>query len=476
VIRRTCLHSGFALVAALWVMTFMALVVVAYVSTQQVELRVAASAADRHQARHLARSGLDHASVVLASDETPHDTLADPWRSDAASFEQAAVGEGYYTLIAPSDDDPYARRFGMTDETGKVNINTAPKEILEKVPGMSGELAEAVIDWRDEDDQTTGEGGAEDDYYLRFDPPYRAKNGPFDSVEELLMVKGFTAALLVGEDANRNGVLDPNEADGDDSIPSDNRDETLDRGLLDLLTVWSYERNVGPDGKARVNVNEATPSQLQDRLGELLPPAKIAWIAEYRKAQVLGNPVFPDEKYATPSNMVALVPVPGVQGEPVTFEDYREIADLVTVSSEARIEGRINVNTAPLPVLKALPQLTEEEIQAIDEKRRQEEADLSSVTWIRDALQGSDVEKTAKFQALEPFVCVRSFQFSVQAVGVVPGRGAYARSLAVIDRASLPPRFLAWKDLSGLGPPFKPPTREEWEQIAGQSGAVTERK
>jgi type II secretory pathway component PulK len=466
-------RPGFALVGALWVMTFMALIVVAYVAAQQVELKVAFSNADRLQARHLARSGIDHAVAVLMADETVHDTLADAWRDDAASFEQAAVGDGYYSLFAPSDDDPAARRFGMTDENGKVNLNTAPKEILEKVPGMTAALAEAVIDWRDTDEQTTGDGGAESDYYARQDPPYAAKNGPFDSVEELLMVKGFTAALLLGEDANRNGILDPSEADGDDTVPSDNRDEVLDRGLFDYLTVWSYEPNTAPDGKPRVNVNEASPSDLQNRLGEVLSPPKIAWIAEYRKASLLGNPIFPDGKYPTPAAMIPIIPVPGVQGDPVTLDDYRKIVNLVTVTPGERIEGRINVNTAPLPVLKALPQISAEEVDAIDAERKREDADLANPTWVVDVLKGSDVEALVKYQALEPFLTVRSLQFQVQSVGVVPGRGATARLLAVIDRAALPPRFLDWKDLSGLGAPFRPPTREEWEQIAGDAGGVT---
>jgi hypothetical protein len=43
-----------------------------------------------------------------------------------------------------------------------------------------------------------------------------------------------------------------------------------------------------------------------------------------------------------------------------------------------------------------------------------------------------------------------------------------ARLVAVLDRSSSPIRVLYWKDVSGLGAAFKPPTREEWEAEAGE--------
>lgn len=53
------------------------------------------------------------------------------------------------------------------------------------------QLTDAVIDWIDGDNNTQGVGGAETDYYLSNETPYRSANQPFVSVEELLLVKGF---------------------------------------------------------------------------------------------------------------------------------------------------------------------------------------------------------------------------------------------------------------------------------------------
>ena len=70
---------------------------------------------------------------------------------------------------------------------------------------------------------------------MTLDQPYRCKNGPLDSIEELLLVKGVTMGLLFGNDRNRNGVLDPDEDDGSG---------VLDRGWAAYLTIHSREQNV----------------------------------------------------------------------------------------------------------------------------------------------------------------------------------------------------------------------------------------
>ena len=54
----------------------------------------------------------------------------------------------------------------------------------------------AVIDWIDADSDLTGNGGAEDAYYLGLARPYRAANQPMVQVEELYRIRGFDAATI----------------------------------------------------------------------------------------------------------------------------------------------------------------------------------------------------------------------------------------------------------------------------------------
>jgi len=59
--------------------------------------------------------------------------------------------------------------FELVDEASKLNLNTATVEMLQLLPGMTPELAAAIVDWRDSDSDVTT-GGAEDEVYLRLNP------------------------------------------------------------------------------------------------------------------------------------------------------------------------------------------------------------------------------------------------------------------------------------------------------------------
>jgi len=57
--------------------------------------------------------------------------------------------------------------------------------------GINPGLVEAVIDWLDDDVNTTIPDGAEDGYYMNLENPYRSANQALQSVSELRLVKGF---------------------------------------------------------------------------------------------------------------------------------------------------------------------------------------------------------------------------------------------------------------------------------------------
>lgn len=93
----------------------------------------------------------------------------------------------------------------LLDESGKFNLNNLVKpdgtqvdesarrwfeKLLQRV-GLPAELSQAVIDWQDVDDETTGAMGAESNYYQGLDPAYLTPNTKFHSVEELKLVRGF---------------------------------------------------------------------------------------------------------------------------------------------------------------------------------------------------------------------------------------------------------------------------------------------
>src|ERR1019366_5449125 len=121
---------------------------------------------------------------------------------------------------------------------------------LQYLPNMTVDFADAILDWR-------GTNGVTSLDYMS--TGYAAKNSPFETVDELRLVYGATPALLLGEDLNRNGVLDANEKDL-------NSNGQLDPGLLEYTTVYTREPNFHSDGTSLTNVNAVTTMTSQTRI------------------------------------------------------------------------------------------------------------------------------------------------------------------------------------------------------------------
>ena len=149
------------------------------------------------------------------------------------------------------------------------------------IPGMTAELADAILDFIDSD-ETARENGCESEYYESLTPPYPAKNSPLESLDELLLVRGVTLGLLYGEDANRNGLLDPNENDGDVSYPPDNQDGALQMGWSAYLTVFGREKNLLSDSTPRININGNDLATLYDTLEESFDSTVAQFVIAYR--------------------------------------------------------------------------------------------------------------------------------------------------------------------------------------------------
>jgi len=99
------------------------------------------------------------------------------------------------------------------------------------------------------------------------------KGTNYDTVDELRMVYGVTPEGYYGEDANMNGIVDPNENDGDTTPPVDNRDGKMDFGLTEFFTVYTSDPNLDTNGNARASVNNITNlyAALTNKLSMVLP-------------------------------------------------------------------------------------------------------------------------------------------------------------------------------------------------------------
>lgn len=169
------------------------------------------------------------------------------------------------------------------------------RNMLMALPGMTLELADSILDWLDEDDEPR-EYGAEADYYATLQPPYRPANGPIESIEQLLLVKGMTPAILYGYDENRNGFLDPAEQQkmslgiqpgmpqGQVNVAATdpNYIPPAALGLVAYLTLHSQEKNVASDGTPRININSPDLVTLYEDLKTVLNETQASFIIAFR--------------------------------------------------------------------------------------------------------------------------------------------------------------------------------------------------
>ena len=442
-------QSGVALIVVLWIMAILTLLMYAFLAEMRVEYALSGGFGERKKAEQLAWSGIDQAIATVENDPKPWQDLNDLWSHDEERFFEYPLGEGAFTLLHPTYAEDGRMLWGLEDEASKININTAPREVLLKLPRMTEEVADSIIDWRDADSEPSP-SGAEDSYYQSRQPSYQCKNQPFDTVEELHYVRGVTKEVLYGEDTNLNGRLDPNENDGDDTYPPDDRDGRLDPGIYAFVTVVTSDRNTDIEGQPRVNVNSASQQELQDaglEGGEIQTIVAFRSVAGYPTvAHLLGNPELGIPPTLTP-------------------ERFKGVAGSLAVVDEETLPGLVNINTAPRPVLEALPGVTREIARRIEEHRTQPEADLSNIGWLTDVMEPAELQQVANM------VTTRSYQFRIHVVGrigtpyeatgrlaPVPERaGAFSRMVAIFDRLAQPqPRIVYWKDLTKLGRAYVP--------------------
>jgi type II secretory pathway component PulK len=253
------------------------------------------------QARQLADSGIEYMKVLLSRDpqqvQDAGGLYANPslFQGVVVNDDPMAAFRGRFTFFAPdlTADGYYGGiRYGLENESARLNLNTVlladsmqegnAKKILMGLPGMTDALADAILDWIDPDDDQR-ESGAERDYYSSLEPPYAPRNGPLGSIEELLLVKGVTPALLFGADLNRNGVIDGNEQNLANIDNVDNSNGVLNRGWAAYLTVDSAEANVRPDGKPKIDLNMDKLDELHKQLLEVLDKDQADFIIAFRQ-------------------------------------------------------------------------------------------------------------------------------------------------------------------------------------------------
>jgi len=512
-LNKSSRREGYVIFAVLIVIVVLSLAGYRYTEAMASEYQVAIRTTEAAEARSYAVSGIHYAAGMLSDPNTLYGTLNGNPYDNPTYFSSVVVGDtnasrggGRFSLLNLADaggagESRYPLRYGVSDESAKLNINALilldpTGEVLSKglllLPNMTEEIADAIVDWVDTDD-TQRPTGAESGVYQGLQQPYLCKNGPLNSVEELLLVRGVTPQLLFGTDRNRNGVLDPSE----------DSEADFSRGWSEYLTCYGRELNIDSGGLPRINLNMADLATLSNELTPLIgqelsdyivyqrasnkartaapltssqieaPPAAIRGIVQKLvDAQAQGTrrlssvltifntqmalqplpspPSPPGRPPSTPITPVLVCPL----NDPDTLDQvFPLLLDHCTTSANYELTPRVNVNTAPAEVLACLPGLTSDDVTAIVNARSgltPSDPETLSGAWLVTAANLSPT----KFRGIERYISGKSSTFRVHSVGYFGQGGPVSRVEAVIDTAQGLPRILYFRELSELGRGF----------------------
>jgi hypothetical protein len=521
-------RRGFVLLVVTVVIILLSLAAYGYMGLMETEHRAASMFGRDVEARLAAESGVEFAASQIALKELDPslDVFHNPsiFSHHPMNETDNPRGQVRFSIVVPhvTGTSGGVPRAGMMTENSKFNINrlmefeddtddvTDPYTAISYVPNMTEDICNAILDWIDSDEEARI-GGAESVTYEGLAVPYSARNAPLESIDELLQIQGVTPYLFYGEDSNRNGLLDPNEDDGADSLPNDNADGVLGLGFRDYFTVSSRERNTMPGGDKKININNGIVAEMFDLLEEEFDTETATFVTAYRmtgdenadslaqgkltieQQQLvdwiaknisngelgevtrggidLSNP--PTAQFRSLYDLIDAKVTVDLNGAPTTLTSpwtsdpgtllstLPMLEEKLTVLNDEFIDGRINVNQAPREILLAMPDMTETIADAVIMSRPPIEAGGMSESMMANRvspvwLLAEGVVDLATFKRLGPWLTTGGDVYSFQAVGYFDQGGPTTRLEAMIDATKTPPRIVFQRDLTGLGRGFDP--------------------
>jgi len=419
-------ENASVLIIVLWISIGLVSIALYFANSMTYELR----ASDNRSSGLVAEQAIEGAARYVAAVLTTYATNGVVPTNGQFACEAVPVGDARFWIIGrdPSLNARTEPYFSLIDEGSKLNLNRAGTNTLSYLPNMTTDFALAITDWR-------GTNASLSLNYAEYG--YEAKHAPFETLDELRLVDGAAIDLLIGDDVNRNGVLDANEKSGSSLFSEAG-------GLFDYVTVYSREPNFHSDGSVLTNVNT------QNDIGALLRTAvgttRGQTIVQTLRTAGGGQwPTFASLlQFYNESQMT----------EPELAKIYNDITARDT--NTLFITGRVNLNTASEPVMTALfmgvgidQNTAAGAADTLITYRGQHPENLASIAWIVTALGKN--HQVIQALASRDLVTTRSYQFLADIAAVGPfGRG-YRRVKFVFDTSEATPKIIYRQELSRLG-------------------------
>ncbi|NIO09981.1 MAG: hypothetical protein GTO40_19050, partial [Deltaproteobacteria bacterium] len=190
--------AGMALISVLWILVLLTAIVAEFAYSMRTEVNIARNFKEAAQAHYIAYSGVIRSVLEMIRNTAPTKnqgnadevTEGSVWRVNAPIPPQA-FGAGEFHVH-------------IDNAAGLIDLNTASEKMLRLMVNTldisdneKAVIVDSILDWRDRDDFHRL-NGAENRYYQSLPNPYVCKNGAFDSVEELLLVRGMRPELFYG--------------------------------------------------------------------------------------------------------------------------------------------------------------------------------------------------------------------------------------------------------------------------------------
>ena len=468
--RRSSNERGLSLVATLWILTILSVLATQLLHSIYLERRVQANFADRTKYHFAAKAGFEHTIAMLRGDRTPFDSLGEDW---AATIEDGIEDN-------MSDGALLTYRVDISDESSKVNINTAELDTIQRLLDLLGyenvqsptqSLADSIVASR-----------------------------PFRTVRDIAKAPGMTTTLLYGRLQPTVGGLTMDETETQ-NIP----------GLIEFTTVYSVDTNTDAGGQNRLNIRNAESQQLIQLRGNNNQPVfsqgeadsliqqrdSIENIGDVLNLKAVSEQTFNSirDKIRTDggeggegavninsADANQLQTLDGIdegianriidhrnsQGNfqnvdaikdvnLITTNEFKGIVDKISTTDDEILNGLINVNTASLEVLQLLPGMDESKAQAVITRREAEpENSQQTQAQSQDEIEGNpftdvgqllDVEgiDADTFQQIAGLVTYRSHGFLVEAAGIDARGRTIASCIGVVDRTGQAVTVKYWR-------------------------------
>lgn len=355
-------------------------ILVGAAAAQRTHIRSVANQMETDRAAMVAESGVARVMAAIAQDTTPEVTSQDDEWYTLGNLGTESYQVGNATF-----------RVEILDLCSRLNLNSLTQPQLELLP-LTTEQIESLLDWR-EATQTPRPQGAKDDYYNNLTEPYNTALRNFETFDELLLVRGFTPDVLFEVQENVASTATVVQGGQDDQYP-----------LADIVSVGSISSQTDATGQAKLNVNSQTITiaQIQQRG---IPGPVAAQIFARRGS------------FATIGAVLALTPQRNAQVA---------ILDNLAIDARTAVPGLINLNTAPEPVLNALPGMTPDVASAI--VARQSSGGFTNLSEMLDipGLTGQVLQSVAGF------FTVKSNAFLVRIAASSGGTTIYREALITV--------------------------------------------